>query len=72
MTTKVFNKNYYAKVYGVDENGRLINTLVGLGKLREMFGDFADKFLEKFDECGLDSKSFKLRSKSYKVTLYCR
>lgn len=72
MTTREFNANYYAKVYGVNEEGKRINTLVGLGTLRKMFGEFADKFLEKFDECGLDKKQFKLRSKTYSVTFYVR
>lgn len=72
MTTKTFNANYYAKVYGVNENRERINTLVGLNRLRELFGEHADKFLAKFDECGADSKCFKLRSKSYKVTIYVR
>lgn len=72
MTTREFNKNIYAKVYGVNEQGERINTLVGLGTLRQMFGEFADKFLAKFYECGLDKKQFKLRSKTYSVTFYAR
>lgn len=70
MTTKYFNRNYLAKVYGVNENGERINTLVSLTKFREMFGEFADKFIENFANSGLDSKKFKLRSKTYYVTIY--
>lgn len=72
MTTTTFNKNYYAKVYGVDENGKRLNALVSLTVFRRLFGEFADKFLQKFDACGLDRKEFRLRSKSYKVTIYVR
>lgn len=72
MTTKTFNRNYRAKVYGVSENGERINTLVSLTLFKTLFGEFAEKFLEKFDECGLDSKKFKLRSKTYYVTIYAR
>ena len=68
MTTKEFNRNIKAKVYGTDAEGKRINTLVGLGTLVNMFGDFAYKFIENFYESGLDKKQFKLRSKTYKVT----
>ena len=70
MTTKEFNRNIKAKVYGTDEQGKRINTLVGLNTLVALFGDFAYQFIEKFYESGLDKKQFKLRSKTYKVTLY--
>ena len=70
MTTKEFNRNIKAKVYGTDAEGKRINTLVGLGTLVNMFGDFAYMFIDNFYESGLDKKQFKLRSKTYKVTLY--
>lgn len=70
MTTTEFNKNIKAKVYGLDADGKRINTLVGLGTLQNLFGEFAEKFIENFYNSGLDKKQFKLRSKSYKVTLY--
>lgn len=70
MTSKEFNRNVKAKVYGTDANGNRINRLVGFATYMQMFGDFAPKFYEKFMSGGDDKRTFRLRSKTYRVTLY--
>jgi len=71
MTSAYFKRNYYAKVYG-ELSGKRVNTLVTLNRLVDLFGDFAFKFIDNFNESGLDRKQYKLRSKTYKVTIYAR
>ena len=70
MTSKEFNRNVKAKVYGKDAEGNRINQLVGFKTYNEMFGEFAPKFYYKFMEGTEEKHTYKLRSKTYRVTLY--
>lgn len=47
-STKEINKNFKIKVFGFDELGRKINTLVGVSGLIKLIGiDFVNKFVER-------------------------
>lgn len=70
MTSKEFNHNVKAKIYGKDADGRRINQLVGYATYCQLFGEFAPKFYHKFMDGTEEKHTFRLRSKSYRMTLY--
>ncbi len=47
-TVTEINRNWLIKVYGVDENGKRINKLVGVSGLLQLIGvDLAAKFIAR-------------------------
>lgn len=64
------NRNFLIKVYGVDENGKRINKLVGVSGLLNLIGlDLAAKFIKKAFASALDKVICKLR-RGLKITFY--
>jgi hypothetical protein len=69
-TTSVINKNFKIKVYGVDNNGKKINKLVGVSGLIALIGvEFVNKFVNRAFNEGADATYCKLR-RGLKVTFY--
>lgn len=72
FTTKFINSNFRLKVYGHDENGNKINTLVGVSGLLRLIGaDLINKFVKRALKAGLDACVCKLR-RGLTVTLYSK
>jgi hypothetical protein len=71
-TTKFINQNFRIKVFGRDENGRKINTLVGVSGIIRMIGEeLFYKFVKRALNCMLDKCVCKLR-RGLVVTLYVK
>ena len=72
FTSKFINQNFRIKVFGRDENGRKINTLMGVSGIIRLIGT---ELFYKFVQRALDSKddlcACKLR-RGLKVTLYVK
>lgn len=69
-TTKQINRDFLLKVFGFDESGKKINTLVGVSGLVNLIGiELANKFLARAYACNQDKCVCKLR-RGLKVTLY--
>lgn len=67
--TKI-NQDWKIKVFGRLENGKKINTLVGVSGLINLIGEeLADKFLIRAYKSGLDACHCKLR-RGIKVSFY--
>jgi hypothetical protein len=72
FTTKFINQNFRIKVFGYDENGKKINTLMGVSGIVRMIGeDLFYKFVQRALDCMEDSCACKLR-RGLKVTLYVK
>jgi hypothetical protein len=71
-TTKFINQNFRIKVFGRDENGRKINTLLGVSGIIKMIGE---ELFYKFIKRALDSMKdvcvCKLR-RGLQVSLYVK
>mgnify|MGYP006923206105 FL=1 len=71
-TTKFINQNFRIKVFGRDENGRKINTLMGVSGIIRLIGE---ELLYKFIKRALDSMKdvcvCKLR-RGLQVSLYVK
>lgn len=64
--------NFRMKVYGKDENGKRINTLVGVAGLIALIGvELLNKFIERALKAGLDCCKCKLR-RGLQVSLYAK
>lgn len=64
------NRNFLIKVYGVDENGKRINKLVGVSGLLKLIGvELAAKFIKKAFDRMLDKFICKLR-RGLQITFY--
>ena len=71
-TTRFINMNFRIKVYGRDENGKRINTLVGVAGIIKLIGaELFNKFVKRALDCMMDSCVCKLR-RGLKVTLYAK
>ena len=71
-TTREINANYRIKVFGVNENGKKINTLVGVSGLLNLIGiELANKLLARREKCMDDACVCKLR-RGLKVTFYVK
>ena len=70
--TSVINMNFRIKVYGRDENGERINTLVGVSGLINLIGEeLFNKLVGKAFASMLDSFVAKLR-RGLKITFYSK
>lgn len=72
FTTKFINSNFRIKVFGCDENGKKINTLVGVSGILKLIGaEFFNKFVKRALKAGLDACRCVLR-RGLVVTLYAK
>lgn len=71
-STKWINENFRIKVYGRDEQGRKINTLLGVSGIIALIGiELFSKFLERAIRCMEDVCVCKLR-RGLQVSLYVK
>ena len=71
-TTKFINENFRIKVYGRDENGRRINTLLGVSGIIRLIGvELFNKFIARALKCMQDVCVCKLR-RGLQVNLYVK
>ncbi len=72
FTTKFINSNFRIKVFGRDENGKKINTLMGVSGIVRLIGEeLFNKFIKRALNCMLDKCVCKLR-RGLQVTLYAK
>ena len=72
FTTKFINQNFRIKVYGRDENGKKINTLMGVNGIIRMIGEeLFYKFVQRALDCMKDVCVCKLR-RGLQVSLYVK
>jgi hypothetical protein len=70
--SKFINKNFRIKVFGRDENGKKINTLVGVSGIIRLIGEeLFYKFVQRALDCMLDVCVCKLR-RGLQVSLYVK
>lgn len=71
-SSKFVNQNFRIKVFGRDENGKKINTLMGVSGIIRMIGeDLFYKFVQRALDCMLDVCVCKLR-RGLQVSLYVK
>ncbi len=71
-SSKMINRNFRIKVYGVDGNGNRINKLVGVAGLIALIGvELINRLLKRAFACMDDACYCKLR-RGLKVTFYCK
>lgn len=71
-TTTYINANYRIKVFGINEQGRKINTLVGVSGLINLIGiELTNKLFARRERCMDDACYCKLR-RELKVTFYVK
>ena len=72
FTTKFINQNFRIKVFGYDENGKKINTLMGVSGIIRLIGEqLFYKFVQRALDCMMDVCVCKLR-RGLKVSLYVK
>ena len=72
FTTKFINQNFRIKVFGYDENGNKINTLMGVSGIIRLIGEqLFYKFVQRALDCMMDVCVCKLR-RGLKVSLYVK
>lgn len=72
FSTSFINQNFRIKVYGRDENGKKINTLLGVSGIIRMIGEeLFYKFIQRALDCMLDVCVCKLR-RGLQVSLYVK
>lgn len=72
FTTKFINANFRIKVFGINENGQKINTLMGVSGIIAMIGEeLFFKFVQRALDCMLDKCVCKLR-RGLVVSLYVK
>lgn len=72
FTSKFINANFRIKVYGKDENGKKINTLLGVSGIIRLIGEeLFNKFIKRALKAGLDACRCALR-RGLVVTLYAK
>ena len=72
FTTKFINQNFRIKVFGRDENGKKINTLMGVSGIIRLIGaELLYKFVQRAMDCMKDCCVCKLR-RGIKVSLYVK
>lgn len=71
-TTKEINFNFRIKVFGIDENGKKVNKLVGVFGLIKMIGmELVNKFIARAFKSKDDKTVCKLR-RGLKITFYVK
>ncbi len=71
-STKFINQNFRIKVYGRDENGKKINTLLGVSGIIRFIGvELFNKFIQRALDCMMDVCVCKLR-RGLQVSLYVK
>ena len=71
-TTKFINQNFRIKVFGRDENGKKINTLMGVSGIIRLIGqELFYKFIQRALDCMKDVCVCKLR-RGLQVSLYVK
>lgn len=69
-TTKMINRNFLIKVFGINDEGRKINTLVGVSGLLQLVGvELANKMLARAFNSAQDCCTCKLR-RGLKISFY--
>ena len=72
FSTKFINQNFRIKVFGRDENGKKINTLMGVSGIIRLIGqDLFYKFIQRALDCMKDVCVCKLR-RGLQVSLYVK
>ena len=72
FTTKFINSNFRIKVFGHTEDGKKINTLVGVSGILKLIGaELFNKFIKRALKAGLDACRCALR-RGLVVTLYAK
>ena len=72
FTTKFINQNFRIKVYGCGEDGKKINTLMGVSGIIRMIGEeLFFKFVQRALDCMMDVCVCKLR-RGLQVSLYVK
>ena len=72
FTTKFINQNFRIKVFGRTEDGKKINTLMGVSGIIAMIGEeLFFKFVQRALDCMLDKCVCKLR-RGLQVSLYVK
>ena len=72
FTSKFINQNFRIKVFGRDENGRKINTLMGVSGIIAMIGEeLFYKFIQRSLDCRMDVCVCKLR-RGLQVSFYVK
>ena len=72
FSTKFINQNFRIKVFGRDENGKKINTLMGVSGIIRLIGEeLFYKFIQRALDCMMDCCVCKLR-RGIKVSLYVK
>ena len=70
--SKFVNQNFRIKVFGRDENGKKINTLMGVSGIIRLIGEeLFYKFIQRALDCMLDVCVCKLR-RGLQVSLYVK
>ena len=70
--SKFINQNFRIKVYGYDENGKKINTLMGVSGIIKLIGEtLFFKFVQRALDCMRDVCVCKLR-RGLQVSLYVK
>ena len=72
FTSKFINQNFRIKVFGRDENGKKINTLMGVSGIISLIGEeLFYKFIQRALDCMMDVCVCKLR-RGLQVSLYVK
>lgn len=72
FSSKFINQNFRIKVFGRDENGKKINTLMGVSGIIRLIGEeLFYKFVQRALDCMLDVCVCKLR-RGLQVSLYVK
>ena len=71
-TTSTINRDFRIKVFGLNNEGKKINTLVGVSGCIALIGEaMLEKFLDRAYTQGIDATVCKLR-RGLKVTFYSK
>ena len=72
FSTRFINQNFRIKVFGYDENGKKINTLMGVSGIIKLIGEtLFFKFVQRALDCMRDVCICKLR-RGLQVSLYVK
>lgn len=72
FSSKFINQNFRIKVFGFDENGKKINTLMGVSGIIKLIGEtLFFKFVQRALDCMRDVCVCKLR-RGLQVSLYVK
>ena len=72
FSSKFINQNFRIKVFGFDENGKKINTLMGVSGIIKLIGEtLFFKFVQRALDCMRDVCVCKLR-RGIQVSLYVK